>query len=144
MDADESLYVHINEFGVIISPETITAELQTALHRSYEVLAYQLLCDKPILCVCTSPIRSRTGPKYPTLYPGTVLVPEDCWADFEAENHAILMNEVFILACLGKPSFDVTFKDLLTAFEILTDADRLTNFGDDYGLIIGGVEWRHS
>ena len=135
---DESLFVHINEFGIIISPDTVTAELKTALHDSYKVLVYQILCEKPILCVCTSPT------EYPTLYPGTVLVPEDCWEDFEVENHAILMNEVFILACLGKPSFEVTFKDLFTVFEILTDTEKLTNFADEYGLIIGGVEWGYS
>ena len=178
MTSNESLFVHINEFGIIISPDTITAELKTALHDSYEVLVYQILCEKPILCVCTPPIpripqsenpalpdesrhlaseildvsgdsdaiatQSRNGPRYPTLYPGTLLVPEDCWQDFEAENYAILMNEVFILACLGKPSFEVTFKDLLTVFEILTDTEKLTNFGDEYGLIVGGVEWGHS
>ena len=144
MMSNESLFVHINEFGIIISPDTITAELKTALHEGYEVLAYQILCEKPILCVCTSSTRSRNGPKYPTLYPGTALVPEDCWEDFETENHAILMNEVFIRACLGKPRFEVTFRDLLTVFEILTDAEKLTNFGDEYGLIIGGVEWDRS
>ena len=138
MISNENLFVHINEFGIIISPDTITAELKTALHDSYEVLVYQILCEKPILCVCTFPTL------YPTLYPGTVLVPEDCWEDFEAENHAILMNEVFISACLGKPSVEATFKDLLTVFEILTDTEKLTNFADEYGLIIGGVEWAHS
>ena len=144
MISNESLFIHLNEFGVIISPDAITAELKTALHDSYEVLIYQILCEKPILCVCTSPTRSGNGRKYPKLYPGTVLVPEDCWEDFEAENHAILMNEVFVRACLGKPSFEVTFKDLLTVFEILTDIEKLTNFGDEYGLIIGGAEWGHS
>ena len=144
MISNESLFVHINDFGIIISPDTITTELKTVLHDSYEVLAYQILCEKPILCVCTSPTRFQNGRKYPTLYPGTVLVPEDCWENFEAENHAILMNEVFFLACLGKPSFEVTFKDLLTVFEILTDPEKLTNFGDEYGLIIGGAEWGHS
>ena len=69
---------------------------------------------------------------------------EDCWGDFETANHAILMNEVFILACLGRPSIEVTFKDLLTVFEILTDTEKLTNIGDECGLIIGGVEWSHS
>ena len=144
MMSNESLFVQINEFGIIISPDAITADLKTALHDSYEVLVYQILCEKPILCVCTSSTRSRKAPKYPTLYPGTVLVPEDCWDNFEVENHAILMNEVFILACLGKPSFEVTFRDLLTVFEILTDTKKLTNFGDEHGLIIGGVEWDHS
>ena len=143
MMSNESLSVHINEFGIIISPDTITAELKTVLHDSYEVLVYQILCEKPILCVCTSSTRSPNRPKYPTLYPGTVLVPGDCWEDFEVENHAILMNEVFIQACLGKPSFEVTFRDQLTVFKILTDTEKLTNFGDEYGLIIGGVEWDH-
>ena len=144
MISNESLFVHINAFGIIISPDGITAELKTALHGSYEVLSYQLLSEKPILCVCTSPTRSRKGPTYPTVYPGTVLVPEDCWKDFEVENHAILMNEVFVLACLGRPSFEVTFRDLLAVFEMLTDVEKLTNFGDEYGLIIGGIEWGHS
>ena len=95
--SNESLFVHINEFGIIISPDTITAELKTALHDSYEVLVYQILSEKPILGVCTPSTRSRNGPKYQTLYPGTVMVPEDCWEDFEVGNHAILMNEVFIV-----------------------------------------------
>ena len=141
---DKSLFVHIDELGIIISLDTITAELKTALHDSYEVLASQILCEKPILCVCISPARSQNGPTYPTLYPGTVLVPEDCWKDFETANHAILMNEVFILACLGKPSFEATFRDLLTVFDMLTDIEKLTDFGDEYGLITGGVEWGHS
>ena len=135
---NEELNIHINEFGIIISPDPITADVTTALHDSYEVLIYQILCEKPMLCVCTPPT------KYPTLYPGTALVPEDCWEDFEVQNHAILLNEVFILTCLGKPSFEATFRDLLTVFDILTDAEKLTNFGDEYGLIIGGVEWDHS
>ena len=135
---NESLFIHISEFGIIVSPDTITDELKAALHDSYEVLTFQILCEKPILCVCTS----STG--YPTLYPGTVIVPEDCWEDFEEENHAILMNEVFISACLGVPSFEATFSDLLTVFEMLTNAEKLINFGDEHGLIIGGVEWGHS
>ena len=135
---NESLFIHISEFGIIISPDTITEELKAALHNSYEVLTFQILCEKPILCVCTS------STEYPTLYPGTVIVPEDCWENFEEENHAILMNEAFILAYLGVPSFEVTFSDLLTVFGILTDTEKLVNFGDKHGLIIGGVEWRHS
>ena len=131
---NESLFIEISEFGIIVSPDTITEELKTALHDSYEVLTFQILCEKPILCVCTS------STKYPTLYPGTAIVPEDCWADFEVKNHAILMNEVFILACLGVPSFEATFRDLLTVFEMLTNAEKLINFGDEHGLIIGGVK----
>ena len=131
---NESLFIHISEFGIIVSPEMITEELKESLHDSYEVLDFQILCEKPILCVCTS------STEYPTLYPGTVIVPEDCWEDFEVENHAILMNEAFILACLGRPSFEVTFSDLLTVFEMLTDAEKLVNFGDKHGLIIGGGE----
>ena len=131
---NESLFIQISEFGIIVSPDTITAELKAALHDSYEVLTFQILCEKPILCVCTS------STAYPTLYPGTVIVPEDCWEDFKVENHAILMNEAFILACLRMPSFEATFRDLLTVFEMLTDTEKLTNFGDEHGLIIGGVE----
>ena len=135
---NESLFIHISEFGIIISPDIITEELKAALHNSYEVLTFQILCEKPILCIFTS------STEYPTLYPGTVIVPEDCWENFEAENHTILMNEVFILACLGVPSFEATFSDLLTIFGILTDTEKLVNFGDEHGLIIGGVEWGHS
>ena len=143
---NETLFIHISEFGIIVSPDTITDELKAALRDSYEALTFQILCEKPILCVCTSSTgKSRFHRRaYPTLYPGTVIVPEHCWADFETENHAILMNEAFILACLGTPSVEATFRDLLTVFEMLTDPEKLTNFGDEYGLIIGGVECGHS
>ena len=149
MEKKEGLYVHIDEVGVIVAADPITVKLKTALHHSYQILHFQIISEKPILCVCI-PARdpnSRDVPgesAYPVLYPGTIIIPEDCWGDFEVENHAILLNEMFISACLDKPSFEVTFTDLLGVFEILTDEAKLIGFGDKYGLIIGGVECERS
>ena len=109
---DEGLYTHISENGVIISPEPLTATVKASLESSYQVLAYQVLCEKPVLCVCV--------PRgYPVLYPGTVLVPESDWGIFEVSTPAILINETFIECYLGVSGVEATFTDLLGVFEML-------------------------
>lgn len=130
---DEGLYTHISADGVIISPEPIDADIKASLEDSYKVLAFQMLCEKPMLCVCV-------GSTYPVLYPGTVIVPESDWGHFESVDPAILMNEFFIESCLGVSGAAASFTDLLGVFEMLTDAEKLVEFGDEHGLIIGGVE----
>ena len=131
---DEGLYTYISKAGVIVSPEPFSADIKASLESSYEVLAFQILLEKPMLCVCTS--------QYPVLYPGTMLVPESDWGTIKLDDHAILINEALLFAHSEKSSVEVTFVDLLSVFEMLTDAEKLLNFGDEHGLIVGASDAR--
>ena len=132
---NKGLYTYVGEVGIIVSPEPILSPMRKRLLDSYEVLLFQMLCEKAIICVSSST-------QYPVLYPGTMLVPESDWGTIELENHAVLMNEDFILAYLGKNGVEVTSVDLLTVFEMLIDTEKLLSFGDEHGLTIGASDAR--
>ena len=40
---------------------------------------------------------------------------------------------------LGKSAYEISMTDLLAVFEVLTDTEKLADFEDSYGLIIGGI-----
>ena len=49
------------------------------------------------------------------------------------------MNNVFVSTLLGKSAYETGITDLLAVFEVLTDTEKLADFDDTHGLIIGGV-----
>ena len=49
------------------------------------------------------------------------------------------MSNAFALTLLGKSAYEISMTDLLAVFEVLTDTEKLTDFEDRHGLIIGGV-----
>ena len=49
------------------------------------------------------------------------------------------MNNVFVSTLLGKSVCEASMTDLLDVFEVLTDTEKLVDFEDTHGLIIGGV-----
>ena len=106
------------------------------------MLLLQVLGGKPMVCVCVNEPRSyrdRTRPTYPIVYPGTTIVPVSEWSDVSIVDEAILINDVFVSTFLGKSVCETSMTDLLAVFEVLTDAEKLTDFDDTHGLIIGGV-----
>ncbi len=95
-----------------------------------------------MVCVCVDAPRSyrdRIRPTYPVAYPGTTIVPVSEWSDVSIASEAILINSVFVSTLLGKSAYEISMTDLLAVFEVLTDTDKLVDFEDSYGLIIGGV-----
>ena len=97
------------------------------------MLLFHFLGGKPIVCVC---VNEST---YPIVYPGTTVVPVSEWGGVSIVDEAILINSVFVSTLLGKSAYETGMTDLFSVFEVLTDAEKLVDFEDRYGLIIGGV-----
>ena len=121
---------------MIVSLTPIVSEVEVNLESCYKSIVFQLLTDKPILCVKEDSI------EYPSLYGSVCLIPESNWCDFTPDPVTILINDIFVLSHLGKTIAETTVADLLSVFELLTDADSLINFEDKHGLIIGGSRWQ--
>ena len=117
---------------MIVSLRPISSEIEVDLKSCYENIMFQLLTDKPILCVKENSI------EYPSLHGTVCLIPESNWRDFRPDSVTILINDIFVLSHLGKMIAETTVADLLSVFELLTDADSLVDFEDEHGLIIGG------
>ena len=66
-------------------------------------------------------------------------MPVSEWSDVSIVDEAILINSVFVSTLLGKSAYETSMTDLLDVFEVLTDAEKLADFEDTHGLIIGGV-----
>ena len=97
------------------------------------MLLFQFLGGQPIVCVCVD------NSTYPVVYPGTIIVPVSEWDSVSIVDEAILINSVFVSTLLGKSAYETSTTDLLDVFEMLTDAEKLADFEDRHGLIIGGV-----
>lgn len=132
MNENEGLYTYTTATYMIVSLRPISSEIEVALKHCYESIVFQLLTDKPILCVKEDSI------EYPSLYGAVCLIPESNWCDFNPDSVTILINDIFVLSHLGKTIAETTVADLLSVFELLTDADSLINFEEKHGLIIGG------
>lgn len=130
---DNCIYIQGCHDWLIVSPTPIAEAVSDGLQKSYKMLLFQVLGGKPIVCVCVD------EPTYPVAYPGTTIVPVSEWGHINAANETILMNNVFISRLLGKPAYETSITDLLAVFEVLTDTEKLTDFEDTHGLIIGGV-----
>ena len=50
------------------------------------------------------------------------------------------MNHAFVSTLLGKSAYETSMTDLLAVFEVLTDTEKLVDFEDTHGLIVGGVQ----
>ncbi len=118
---------------LIVSPTPIGEGVSEGLQAGYKMLLFQFLGGKPIVCVCVN------EPTYPVAYPGTTIVPVSEWSDVSIVGEAILINSVFVSTLLGKSAYEISMTDLLAVFEVLTDTDKLINFEDRHGLIIGSV-----
>lgn len=128
----KGLHTYISDYGVIASMEPIDNGTQERFSDCYETLMCQLLLAMPVVCV-----RLKDN-SYPALYPGVAIVPEREWGVCELEQEVVLMNEVFIEACLGKSTGEASMADLMMVLEMLTDNEKLIAFGDVHGLIVGG------
>jgi hypothetical protein len=137
---DNHIYIQGCHDWLIVSPTPIAEGVSEGLQESYKMLLFQVLSSKPIVCVCVSD-KSRPGnePTYPVAYPGTTIVPVSEWSDVSIEGETILINDVFVSMLLGKSAYETSMTDLLDLFEVLTDTEKLVNFEDIHGLIIGGV-----
>ena len=139
---DDHIYIECCQDWLIVSPTPIAEGVSEGLQSSYKTLVFQFLGGKPIVCVCVNDPRSypdRTRPTYPIVYLGTTIVPVSEWDGVSIADEAILMNSVFVSTLLGKSVWETSMTDLLSVFEVLTDAEKLTEFDDTYGLIIGGI-----
>ena len=133
MNENEGLYTYTTAAYMIVSLRPILSEIEVPLESCYKSIVFQLLTDKPILCVKEDSI------EYPPLYGSVCLIPESNWCDLTPDSVTILINDIFLLSHLGKTIAETTVADLLSVFELLTDADSLVNFEDEHGLIIGGA-----
>ena len=132
MNENEGLYTYTTATYMIVSLRPILSEIEVGLKRCYKSIVFQLLTDKPMLCVKEDSI------EYPSLYGAVCLIPESNWCDFTPDSVTILINDIFVLSHLGKTIAETTVADLLSVFELLTDVDSLIDFEDEHGLIIGG------
>ena len=146
---DNQIYIECCQDWLIVSPIPIGEGVSEGLQAGYKMLLFQCLGGTPIVCVCVSD-ESRPGneprssggrirPTYPIVYPGTTIVPVSEWSDVSIVDEAILINSVFVSMLLGKSAYETSMTDLLDVFEVLTDAEKLADFDDTHGLIIGGV-----
>ena len=139
---DNQIYIECCQDWLIVSPIPIGEGVSEGLRASYKMLLLQVLGRKPMVCVCVDEPRSyrdRIRPTYPIVYPGTTIVPVSEWSDVSIVDEAILINSVFVSTLLGKSAYETGMTDLLDVFEVLTDTEKLVDFEDSYGLIIGGV-----
>ena len=130
---DNRIYIECCPDWLIVSPTPITGAVSEGLQENYKMLLFQFLGGKPIVCVCVD------ESTYPIVYPGTTVVPVSEWSDVSIVDEAILINSVFVSTLLGKSAYEISMTDLLSVFEVLTDTDKLIDFEDRHGLIIGGV-----
>ena len=131
---DNQIYIQGCHDWLIVSPTPIVEEVSEGLQEGYKMLLFQVLGGKPIVCVCVD------EPTYPVVYPGTTIVPVSEWDLVRIEDETILMNSVFVSKLLGKSVYETSMTDLLEVFEVLTDTEKLVDFEDRHGLIIGGVQ----
>ena len=139
---DNRIYIECCQDWLIVSPTPIGEGVSEGLQEGYKMLLFQFLGGKPIVCVCVNEPRSfgdQIRPTYPIVYPGTTIVPVSAWDSFSIVSETVLINDVFVSRFLGKPVCEAGLTDLLAVFEVLTDTDRLVDFEDRHGLIIGGV-----
>ena len=139
---DNRIYIECCHDWLIVSPIPIAEGVSEGLQAGYKMLLFHFLGGKPIVCVCVNEPRSyrdRTRPTYPIVYPGTTIVPVSEWDSFSIVSETILINDVFVSTLLGKSAYEISMTDLLDVFEVLTDAEKLADFEDTHGLIIGGV-----
>ena len=139
---DDHIYIECCHDWLIVSPTPIAKTVSKGLQASYKTLVFQFLGGKPIVCVCVNEPRSyqdRTRPTYPIVYPGTIIVPVSEWSDVSIVSETMLINSVFVSTLLGKSAYETSMTDLLSVFEVLTDTEKLVDFEDRHGLIIGGV-----
>ena len=139
---DNRIYIECCHDWLIVSPTPIGEGVSEGLQASYKMLLFQFLGGQPIVCVCVDEPRSyrdRTRPTYPIVYPGTTIVPVSEWDSFSIVSETVLINDVFVSRFLGKSVCEASLTDLLAVFEVLTDAEKLADFEDTHGLIIGGV-----
>ena len=140
---DNQIYIEGCQDWLIVSPTPIAEGVSEGLQASYKMLLLQFLGGKPIVCVCVDDpgsYRDRTRPTYPIVYPGTTIVPVSEWDSVSIVDEAILIDSVFVSTLLGKSAYETGMTDLLSVFEVLADADKLADFEDTYGLIIGGIQ----
>ena len=130
---DNQIYIECCQDWLIVSPTPIAEEVSEGLQASYKTLLFQFLGGKPVVCVCVD------NPTYPVAYPGTTIVPVSEWDGVRIADEAILINSVFVSTLLGKSAYETSMTDLLAVFEVLTDTEKLVDFEDRHGLIIGGV-----
>ena len=129
----DHIYIECCQDWLIVSPIPIVEGVSEGLQASYKTLVFQFLGGKPIVCVCVD------NPTYPVTYPGTTIVPVSEWDGVSIADEAILMNSVFVSTLLGKSVWETSLTDLLSVFEVLTETEKLVDFEDTYGLIIGGI-----
>ena len=130
---DNQIYIQGCQDWLIVSPTPIIEAVSEGLQASYKMLLLQCLGGQPIACVC---VNEST---YPIVYPGTTIVPVSEWSDVSIVGETILINDVFVSTLLGKSAYETSMTDLLAVFEVITDAEKLIDFEDRHGLIIGGV-----
>ena len=130
---DSHIYIECCQDWLIVSPTPIGKGVSEGLQEGYQMLLFHFLGGKPIVCVCVD------NPTYPIVYPGTTIVPVSEWSDVSIVGEAILINSVFVSTLLGKSAYEISMTDLLSVFEVLTDTEKLVDFEDRHGLIIGGV-----
>lgn len=130
---DNQIYIQGCQDWLIVSPTPIAEGISEGLQASYKMLLFQFLGGKPVVCVCVD------NPTYPVMYPGTTIVPVSEWDGVSIADEAILINSVFISTLLGKSVYETSMTDLADVFEVLTDTEKLIDFEDRHGLIIGGV-----
>lgn len=130
---DNCIYIQGCHDWLIVSPTPIVEAVSERLQESYKMLLFQVLGSKPIVCICVS------DPTYPVAYPGTTIVPVSEWSDVSIASETVLMNSVFVSTLLGKSAYEASMTDLLDVFEVLADTEKLINFDDTHGLIVGGV-----
>ena len=130
---DNQIYIQGCQDWLIVSPTPIAEGISEGLQASYKTLLFQFLGGKPVVCVCVD------NPTYPVTYPGTTIVPVSEWDGVSIADEAILINSVFVSTLLDKSAYETSMTDLLAVFEVLTDTEKLNDFEDRHGLIIGGV-----
>ncbi len=139
---DNQIYIECCHDWLIVSPTPIGEGVSEGLQTGYKMLLFHFLGGKPIVCVCVNEPRSyrdRTRPTYPIVYPGTTIVPVSEWDSFRIVSETILINSVFVSTLLDKSVYETSMTDLLAVFDVLTDTDKLIDFDDIHGLIVGGV-----
>ena len=134
---DNQIYIQGCHNWLIVSPTPITEAVSRRLQEGYKMLSFQVLSEKPMICVSD---KSKQGnePTYPIVYPGTTIVPESEWGRVSIVCETILINNVFVSRLLGKSAYEISLTDLLAVFEVLADTEKLADFGDTHGLIIVG------
>ena len=96
MNKNEGLYTYTTATYMIVSLRPIVSEIEAALESCYKSIVYQLLTDKPILCVKEDSIES------PSLYGSVCLIPESNWCDLTPDPVTILINDIFCVVSLGQ------------------------------------------